>query len=152
MKIYKTSQEKVIEVHAVYYNTRDYKDTDFPELHMRTRRGAIIIFQDVTDVKRLEVIRRDFANVSHELKTPLTSIRGYVETLLDGALEDPNYSSRFVNKIGINAERLTELVYELLSLARIESAEEYEVEESLLWSPIISSIISRYEDMIKRKS
>ena len=147
-----TSQEKVIEVHAVYYNTRDYKDTDFPELHMRTRRGAIIIFQDVTDVKRLEVIRRDFfANVSHELKTPLTSIRGYVETLLDGALEDPNYSSRFVNKIGINAERLTELVYELLSLARIESAEEYEVEESLLWSPIISSIISRYEDMIKRK-
>lgn len=86
--------------------------------------GVVIVFHDITEVRKLERIRRDFvANVSHELKTPLTSIRGYVETLLDGALEDPEHNTRFLEKIDTNVHRLNHLVMDLLSLARIEEQE-----------------------------
>ncbi len=84
--------------------------------------GVVMVLHDVSELRRLERIRRDFvANVSHELKTPLTSIRGYVETLLDGALEDENNNVRFLEKIENNVLRLNHLVTDLLSLARIES-------------------------------
>ena len=79
------------------------------------------------------MIRRDFfANVSHELKTPLTSIKGYVETLLDGAIEEKGFAQRFVKKIETNADRLSELVYDLLSLAQIESGQEATEEKTLM--------------------
>ncbi|MEO1695756.1 MAG: ATP-binding protein [Planctomycetota bacterium] len=84
--------------------------------------GVVVVLQDVSEVRRLEHIRRDFvANVSHELKTPLTSIRGYVETLLDGAIDDDDHNVRFLEKIENNVLRLNHLVTDLLSLARIES-------------------------------
>lgn len=84
--------------------------------------GVVVVLHDVSELRRLERIRRDFvANVSHELKTPLTSIRGYVETLLDGALEDDDNNVRFLEKIEKNVLRLNHLVTDLLSLARIES-------------------------------
>jgi len=88
------------------------------------RVGVVVVLHDVTELRQLERIRRDFvANVSHELKTPLTSIRGYVETLLDGALHDAQNNTRFLEKIEQNVERLSHLVTDLLSLARIESQE-----------------------------
>lgn len=84
--------------------------------------GVVVVLQDVSEVRRLERVRRDFvANVSHELKTPLTSIRGYVETLLDGAIDDEDHNVRFLEKIENNVLRLNHLVTDLLSLARIES-------------------------------
>lgn len=84
--------------------------------------GVVVVLQDVSEVRRLERVRRDFvANVSHELKTPLTSIRGYVETLLDGAIDDDDHNVRFLEKIENNVLRLNHLVTDLLSLARIES-------------------------------
>ena len=87
--------------------------------------GVVIVLHDITEVRRLERIRRDFvANVSHELKTPLTAIRGYVETLADGAIDDPEYSSRFLERIETNVGRLSHLVADLLSLARIEEQED----------------------------
>ena len=85
------------------------------------RVGVVVVFHDVTEMRKLERIRRDFvANVSHELKTPLTSIRGYVETLLDGAIEDQDHNVRFLEKIDTNVKRLNHLVSDLLSLARVE--------------------------------
>lgn len=73
------------------------------------------------ELKRLERIRKDFViNVSHELRTPLASIQGYAETLLDGALQDGDNNVRFVNIIRQNAERLTSLTADLLTLSRIE--------------------------------
>ena len=82
------------------------------------------MLHDISELRRLERIRRDFvANVSHELKTPLTSIRGYVETLLDGALHDEQNNTRFLEKIEQNVQRLSHLVTDLLSLARIEAQE-----------------------------
>src|SRR5690606_6020664 len=86
--------------------------------------GVVIVLDDISELRRLERIRRDFvANVSHELKTPLTSIRGYVETLLEGALHDSDNNERFLRKVQDNVMRLHHLVTDLLSLARIESQE-----------------------------
>ncbi|MCA8980505.1 MAG: HAMP domain-containing protein [Planctomycetes bacterium] len=84
--------------------------------------GVVAVLHDVTALRRLENVRRDFvANVSHELKTPLTSIQAYVETLLDGALHDQENNERFLRKIDHHVRRLSALVSDLLSLARIES-------------------------------
>ncbi len=87
-------------------------------------RGAamVLVAQDVTEMRRLEHLRREFvANVSHELKTPLTSIKGLVETLLNGALEDPANNRRFVALIDEDATRLSRLIDDLLQLSEIES-------------------------------
>lgn len=83
--------------------------------------GALIVLNDVTRLRRLENVRRDFvANVSHELKTPITSIKGFVETLADGAMADPAESSRFLGIIAKQADRLNSIIEDLLSLSRIE--------------------------------
>ncbi len=84
--------------------------------------GAVIVFHDLTDIRRIEKMRRDFvANVSHEFKTPLTSIRGYAETLLTRAGEDRALRKEFLNVIERNARQLETLVKDLLTLAKIES-------------------------------
>ncbi|MFA5112568.1 MAG: ATP-binding protein, partial [Desulfobaccales bacterium] len=72
-------------------------------------------------LRRLEQARRDFvANVSHELKTPITSIKGFVETLLDGAIQEPDNAVNFLNIIARHADRLNAIIDDLLSLSRIE--------------------------------
>jgi two-component system phosphate regulon sensor histidine kinase PhoR len=87
--------------------------------------GAVIVFSDVTDYHRLERVRRDFvANVSHELKTPIASIKGFVETLLDGAIEHRDDALRFLKIIATQSERLESIIEDLLSLSKIERAEE----------------------------
>lgn len=84
--------------------------------------AAVLVLHDVTEQRRLERVRRDFvANVSHELKTPLTAIQGFAETLLTGALEDPANRRRFVEIIREHAERLARLTDELLTLTSIEA-------------------------------
>ncbi|MEI6241547.1 MAG: ATP-binding protein [Planctomycetia bacterium] len=86
--------------------------------------GAVIVLNDVTDIQRLESVRRDFvANVSHELKTPVASIKGFVETLLDGAADDPVDNRRFLEIVARQAERLEAIIEDLLALSRIEQSE-----------------------------
>ncbi len=86
-----------------------------------SRIGALIVLNDVSDFKRLERIRRDFvANVSHELKTPITAIKGFVETLIDGGIEDSNNAKRFLGIIEKHVNRLGDLIDDLLTLARVE--------------------------------
>ena len=88
-------------------------------------RGAVIVMNDISNVRRLETLRRDFvANVSHELKTPITSIKGFVETLLDGALDHRDDAERFLDIVAKQADRLGAIVEDLLSLAKIEQSEE----------------------------
>lgn len=83
--------------------------------------GTILVFHDVTRLKRLEGMRVDFvANVSHELRTPLTAIKGFVETLLDGALENKDHAIRFLNIISSHSDRLSRLLDDLLTLSNIE--------------------------------
>ena len=87
--------------------------------------GVVLVFHDVTDLRRLERMRQDFvANASHELKTPLASIKAYTETLLDWALRDDSVNVRFLEHIDEQAERLNQLILDLLSLARLESGQE----------------------------
>ena len=84
--------------------------------------GAVIVLHDISEIRRLENIRREFvANVSHELKTPLAAIQGSTETLLDGAMEDPVYGRKFLQRILEHSERLHSLIMDMLRLARIES-------------------------------
>jgi two-component system phosphate regulon sensor histidine kinase PhoR len=85
-------------------------------------KGAVLVVLDITEIRRLERVRRDFvANVSHELRTPLTAIQGFAETLLRGALEEPENSRRFVEIIREHATRLARLTEDLLKLSRIEA-------------------------------
>ena len=87
--------------------------------------GALVVLNDVTKMRRLENVRRDFvANVSHELRTPITSIRGYVETLLDGAIDDRDDAIQFLDTVLRQAERLNEIIEDLLALSRIEEEAE----------------------------
>ena len=93
----------------------------------KKRIGALIVLNDVTRLRKLENIRRDFvANVSHEIKTPITSIKGFVETLNDGAAEKPEDVERFLSIIQRHVERLEAIVDDLLSLSRIEKEAERE--------------------------
>jgi two-component system phosphate regulon sensor histidine kinase PhoR len=88
--------------------------------------GAVIVLNDVTHIRRLENVRREFvANVSHELLTPLTSIKGYTETLLDGSLDDREQTRKFLTIILRQAERLQAIVNDLLKLSRIEKEIEH---------------------------
>ena len=103
-------EEKILLINAVPIMKADICD------------GAVLVFHDITDLRRLEKIRRDFvANVSHELRTPVCSIKGYSETLLEGALHDKNNAEDFLKIIYSDCERLAKLIDDILDLAKIES-------------------------------
>lgn len=86
------------------------------------RMGAVVVLYEITELRRLEQVRKDFvANVSHELKSPLTSIQGFAETLLAGAMDDPANNRRFVEIIRNHALRLSRITDDLLKLSRIEA-------------------------------
>lgn len=87
--------------------------------------GAVLVIHDITELRRLETMRRDFvSSASHELKTPLAGIQAYVDSLLNGAMEDEETCRRFLTRIAEQSERLNSLIQDLLQLARIESGRE----------------------------
>jgi two-component system phosphate regulon sensor histidine kinase PhoR len=87
--------------------------------------GAIAVLHDITELERLERVRKDFvANISHELRTPLAAIRGYAETLLDGASEDPANCRKFLEIICRNTVRLGDMASDLLALSELEAEQE----------------------------
>jgi two-component system phosphate regulon sensor histidine kinase PhoR len=86
--------------------------------------GYLVILQDLTRVRRLEKVRQDFvSNVSHEIRTPLASLRALVDTLRDGALDDPLAAQRFLDRMEVEVDALTQMAQELLELSRIESGQ-----------------------------
>src|SRR2546426_3470717 len=88
------------------------------------QQGMILVFHDLTRLKQLENTRQEFvANVSHELRTPFSMIKGYVETLLQGAKDDPAVATRFLQTIEKHADRLTYLIEDLLTISRLESGQ-----------------------------
>jgi len=115
------------------------------------RRGVIAVFHDITRLKELEKIRRDFvANVSHELRTPLTTIKGYAETLLEGALKE-EVASQFVQVIKRHSDRLEKIVEDLLILSKIESKEFQLKMESLSVSDLIGDVLDFIKEPLNKK-
>ena len=91
--------------------------------------GVLLIINDITHIHKLESMRRDFvSNVTHELKTPLTSIHGFVDTLRHGAIEDKNVAQHFLEIIDIETERLSSLINDILTLSEIETKRDYHCE------------------------
>ena len=87
--------------------------------------GTLLVIRDITQMKKLETMRSDFvSNVTHELNTPLTSIRGFVDTLKNGAIKDEKVAARFLDIIDIETERLSLLIQDILSLSAIENMED----------------------------
>lgn len=114
--------------------------------------GAIVTIHDITAIKKLEQIRTDFvSNVTHELKTPLTSIRGFVETLRSGAVNDPEVSGKFLEIIDIEAERLTMLINDILQLSEIENRQSDTDISVYSLNGIISEVVSILEGSAERK-
>jgi two-component system phosphate regulon sensor histidine kinase PhoR len=116
-------------------------------------RGIILVFHDTTGLRRLERLRQEFvANVSHELKTPLSVIKACIETLLDGAVDDPEHRIPFMERISDQAERLHRLILDLLSLARIESESEvFEFQDVPLGS-VVLACLERHRDRAEAKN
>ncbi|GGI10239.1 two-component system histidine kinase PnpS [Gottfriedia solisilvae] len=84
-------------------------------------KGIVLVFHDISELKKLEQVRKDFfANVSHELKTPITSIKGFTETLLDGAMENEELCKNFLSIILTESDRMQSLIQDLLDLSKIE--------------------------------
>jgi two-component system phosphate regulon sensor histidine kinase PhoR len=117
-----------------------------------TPHGAILTFNDATERRRLEDIRRDFvANASHELRTPLTSIRGFVEALEDGAIDEPPKAQRFLGKIRTHADRMAALVEDLLELSRLESGDRAPEWEETLPSDVAEDVVASFAGLATRK-
>jgi two-component system phosphate regulon sensor histidine kinase PhoR len=115
--------------------------------------GAVLAFRDVTRLHRLEAIRRDFvANVSHEMKTPLTSIQGYVETLLSESAPDEATSREFLGKIERNARNLGHLVSDLLVLSRVEAGGLQAEPEPFPAFTVVSEAAAACADKAREKS
>lgn len=86
------------------------------------KNGFVFLIQDITEAQRLEDMRREFvANVSHELKTPLTSIKSYTETILDGMIDDKEMTQQFLSVVNSEADRMTRLVRDLLQLSNFDA-------------------------------
>lgn len=104
--------------------------------------GTILIFHDYTRIKELENVRREFvANVSHELRTPLTLIKGYVETLIDGAKDDPAVATKFLQTIHKHTDRLTFLIEDLLQLSQLESGQPILQRQVIALHPIVERVL-----------
>ncbi|MBU9721152.1 MULTISPECIES: two-component system histidine kinase PnpS [Bacillaceae] len=112
-------------------------------------KGIVLVFHDITELKKLEQTRKDFvANVSHELKTPVTSLKGFTETLLGGAMDDEELRLKFLTIIAKESERLESLIHDLLELSKIEG-EQFQ----LRWQKLkLESIVDEVLVMLEEKA
>lgn len=112
---------------------------------------CVTVVNDISKIRILENVRRDFsANVSHQMKTPLTSILGYSETLLQGAISDPEASMKFVQTIHKQAINLKELIEDVLGLARIESSSYLTDRKDVNVQDAVAAVVAEFKDNEKR--
>lgn len=115
-------------------------------------RGAVVAARDTTELTRVADMRRDFvANVSHELKTPLAAIRGYAETLREGALDEPPIARRFTDRILSQCQRLQELLDDLLILSRLEGANAFAEREPVDLTQAIDRAVDLFTPAAREK-
>jgi two-component system phosphate regulon sensor histidine kinase PhoR len=111
--------------------------------------GGLVLLQDLTELRRLETVRRDFiANISHELRTPIASLKALSETLQDGAMNDPTVANDFLSKINTEMDKLAQMVNELSELSYIESGE-----VSLKIEPVdLAEVVARVTGRLKAQA
>lgn len=116
--------------------------------------GTLLVFHDITRLKRLERIRKDFvANVSHELKTPVTSIQGFIETLKDGALENPATARRFLDIMEQQSLRLSAIIGDLLTISRLEQEGASEISrEPTNLAALFDDVVNLCADSARKKN
>ncbi|MFN4259256.1 MAG: ATP-binding protein [Gemmataceae bacterium] len=115
-------------------------------------RGVVLVLHDTTELRRLERLRHEFvANVSHELKTPLSVITACVETLQDGAVEDVRHRDAFLEQIAEQSDRLLALIMDLISLARIESGDEVFEPRAVALEPLVGECLDRHRARAEAK-
>ncbi len=116
-----------------------------------SRQGFLMVLQDLTRIRHLETVRRDFvSNISHELRTPLASLKALVDTLRDGALDDPPAAQHFLDRIEIEVDAMTQMVQELLELSRIESGQAPLLLDSVCLADIINPAVERLRPQAER--
>src|SRR3989338_3004618 len=114
--------------------------------------GCVLVIHDITQMRRLERVRSDFvANVSHELKTPLTSIKGFVETLLEGAIDDKENNREFLRIIREQASRLDNLINDLVDLASLEECGIVLNKQEVNFKELADKILAGFEGQLKNK-
>jgi two-component system phosphate regulon sensor histidine kinase PhoR len=117
------------------------------------RHGTVLVLHDLTRVKQLEKARQEFvANVSHELRTPLSLIKGYVETLLDGARDNPETATRFLQTIDRNAERLRLLIEDLLAISELETGRVKLNLQTVVFAPAVAKVLEDFKSRAAAKS
>ncbi len=117
------------------------------------RFGTILVFHETTRLRQLERTREEFvANVSHELRTPLSLIKGYAETLLDGAVENPEVARKFLSTIDRNAERLKLLIEDLLTISELESGRVKLALQPAALDPIIGKVFADHQSVAEAKA
>ncbi len=115
--------------------------------------GALLIFQNLTEVRRLQTVRQQFiGNISHELRTPLASIKAVVETLSEGTIDDPDTVRAFFERIDNEIDRMTQLIRELTELSRIETGQVELKISPVDLEPLIDRIVSELEPQAERKN
>ena len=115
--------------------------------------GCLLVMHDITEIRRLETVRSDFvANVSHELKTPLTSIKGFVETLIEGALEDKENARHFLQIIQEHTDRLNNLINDLLDLSYLESKGIKLERQSFIFKDLVDKVLNGFRVQIQKRS
>lgn len=123
-----------------------------PVIQKGSVQGAVLVMHDITELRRLERIRQDFvANVSHELRTPVTNIKGYAETLLEGALDDKKHAREFMKIIHSDAERLAQLIEDILDLSKIEAGKIPLAIEPLDLKAVLLPVVSGLEKQMQTK-
>ena len=116
------------------------------------RHGTVIVFHDLTRLKQLESARQEFvANVSHELRTPLSLIKGYVETLIDGARDNPEVATKFLHTIDRNAERLRLLIEDLLTISELESGRATLNLQAVALAPVVAKVLEDFKTRAEAK-
>jgi len=110
----------------------------------------VLAFHDITRLRQLEDVRKDFvANVSHEIKTPITAIKGFAETLLEGAIDDRENAPKFLNAIKNHSERLNSLVNDLLTLSRIELGDIKIQKEDVNLDDLVDTVFATLRDKVR---
>jgi two-component system phosphate regulon sensor histidine kinase PhoR len=131
-----SDQYCVVQISPLFYNERELS-------------GFVAIFHDITQLKKLEQTRKDFvANISHEIRTPVTAIQGFADTLIEGALDDREHALKFLRTIKANSERINSLVEDLMMISRLELGV-IKVEKSTV---DISSVVDEVLAMLRGKA